>query len=189
MCASYLNKKGVKMKNFRIGIAVFIFSGYLLMSMASVAEATPTGPTGPTGPPPDGIFIDFKIVDAIGEEDSKNVFYLSETPYLYYSTTPPQWSGTLDSDWEHDGETFTLSQVSSDSKGWVTFGNWDSIKALGSWNITGDFNRAVSGAYGGSADFTVIAAVPEPSTYILFMIGGIFFVLSERRRRRALIAT
>ena len=129
-------------------------------------------------------FEDIYTVDSNGSTTPKNVYSLSETPWLFLEI-PGQGFNFKGAKWFDP--SFDLrsinAMVSFSSQNWFTPFNWNSIKEPGVWTVVAGyidpFPALTRGI--GVAKFTV---TPEPVSSGLFLLGAAALAAKRFRRKR-----
>ena len=138
-------------------------------------------------------------VGGSGNAVEKNVFTFDERPFLYVHL-PESRLNFVSSFWNAPNGDFHFAShgPSVDQDIWLTLSNWETARALGTWNVNagylfaeGDSEGACKGSCGaGQTSFTVtespFTVTPEPMSTSLFIVGGLTLAAMTRRKKNIL---
>ena len=139
-------------------------------------------------------FTNIFTVGSNGSEVKQSVFTLNQTPWLYLEL-PSTGFNVAASVWsDPSSNPFTVTEVGGNTKYWLSLNSgldesnnpvtWNSVKQVGTWNITAGYLYPFSTKdYAGAGETSFkVTAVPEPVSTVLFLLGGA--TLAVRRFRR-----
>ncbi|MBI4849909.1 MAG: PEP-CTERM sorting domain-containing protein [Nitrospirae bacterium] len=168
----------MKNRSFKVLIVAILFSTILLANNIFASPIT---------------FDAMYTVNSEGSTILKDTFNLTETPWVYLEL--PQTGQNITFAWWTGPDTecinnplcfvTTGSNNDADGKIWLSLPNWDSVKKTGTWTIEANSSLPPCCLVEGTTSFTVVQAVPEPSSFLLLLTGitGFLGLLRFRNKR------